>query len=452
MRVRLILSFTAVALVSVLTFSFVLRQGTIREVRAFMLQGSLEAGEELVADLEAYYRQQQTWDEVGAVMPQFGHGRGGGQGEQGQRLLLTSTNGVVIYATTAAETGTQVSQQVLESAIPLVVDDQTVGFLVPQTGQSTQEQVLLARLNQAALTAAVIGGSLALLLGLVLAYNLLRPVRELTAAAHDLAGGNLAKRVPVRGNDEVATLGQAFNSMAASLQQAEQNRRVLTADIAHELRTPLAIQKGYLEALEDGIYPLDIANIVPLQEQNEILNRLVDDLRTLALAESGQLTLELATTELTELTRRAASQFELLAQRKSIQVKLNLPGQPLKADVDPGRIEQILGNLLSNALRHTPEDGIIQITAARQARQALISVEDSGPGIPPGALEHVFERFYRADRSRSREEGGTGLGLTIAYQLALANGGSLTAGNRPEGGAILTLSLPLKDLTHPDYS
>jgi signal transduction histidine kinase len=274
--------------------------------------------------------------------------------------------------------------------------------------------------------------------------------------------------VRASGNDELAELGRSFNSMADSLQQAEDSRRALTADIAHELRTPLAVQRANLEALQDGVYPLTPENLTPVLEQNLLLTRLVDDLRTLALADAGQLTLERTPTDVTALVQRVVERFQSQASARRIDLGFD-PGQerkrtmgdiniaatpPLSLDIDPQRIEQILSNLLSNSLRYTPDGGriTVHIAPVQASRDLLtvtgapggvqISVHDSGPGIPPEALPHVFERFYRVDRSRSRSEGGSGLGLAIARQLAEAHGGSLIAGNHPQGGAVFSLSLP----------
>jgi two-component system sensor histidine kinase BaeS len=286
---------------------------------------------------------------------------------------------------------------------------------------------------------------------------LMRPVRELTLAARRLGERDLSQRVRVSGKDELAELALTFNRMADSLQQAQENRRALTADIAHELRTPLAVQRANLEALQDGVYPLTPENLAPVLEQNLLLTRLVDDLRTLALADAGQLTLERTPTDLVALVERMVERFQPQAAPRSIALRLDAPSAtsteyPLLT-VDPQRVEQILSNLLSNALRYTPDGGQIAIgfvltgglsgvrTSGSSKSSVQISVRDSGPGIPPEALPHVFERFYRVDRSRSRAEGGSGLGLAIARQLAEAHGGTLTAANHPQGGAVFTLSL-----------
>jgi len=272
-------------------------------------------------------------------------------------------------------------------------------------------------------------------------------VRELTQAAETLAKGDLSQRVPVRGQDELSRLAMTFNHMADSLQQAEEMRRAMTADIAHELRNPLAVQRANLEALQDGVYPLTPEHLQPVLEQNLLLSRLVDDLRTLALAESGQLQLELTPTNLPELVQRVVERIEPQAAAHQVSVLLTNHEDSQRVlpmlNFDPMRVEQILNNLLSNALRYTPPGGQITLQLSRDEHQASLTIHDSGPGIPEEALPHIFERFYRVDRSRSRSEGGSGLGLAIARELAEAQHGTLTASNHPQGGAVFTLSLPL---------
>ncbi len=218
----------------------------------------------------------------------------------------------------------------------------------------------------------------------------------------------------------------------------------MTADIAHELRTPLAIQRAILEAIQDGVYPLDNEQIQHVYEQNQSLTRLVDDLRTLALADAGELKLEKVETDIHGLVERAFARFQPQAAQKNIQLKLE-PGieqQVRRIEIDPFRIEQIMNNLISNALRYSPSGSTVTGTIDGQGNDVTISIRDQGEGIPRDEIDHIFERFYRADHSRSREEGGTGLGLAIARQLARAHNGDLTVRNHPEGGAEFILQLP----------
>jgi signal transduction histidine kinase len=360
-----------------------------------------------------------------------------------QRLRLFDQEGELLLDTAGADSGGRASSEALEQAIPLEVENQVVGYLLTDRRLQftpAHEQTLLTRLNRSALAAAIIAGVVALVLALLLAYRLLHPVQDLTQAATHMAKGDLSQRVPVRGDDQLATLGRTFNTMADSLEQAEHRRKALTADIAHELRTPLAVQRAHLEALQDGIYDLTPENLAAIQEQNQVLTRLVEDLRTLALADAGELALERTPTDLAALLERVVARFSPQAGEGDVNLNLVLEESNLTRSLDPQRIEQILNNLLSNAIRYTPEGGTIYIRLFTEGDDVLITVRDTGPGIPEDAFPHLFNRFYKVDKSRRRHS-GTGLGLSIARNLAQAHGGDLAASNHPRGGAVFTLRL-----------
>lgn len=455
LRLKLFLAFGTMVLLTIATVVLVARQSSVQELRAFMIRGGMAGSQELIEKLEAYYTANGSWDGAGDLLRLPGQGQGQQHGNamsamMRQRLILAQRNGVVLYDTAEEMVGKQLSASQRRQAIALRSRGKTVGLLLPIGGMGAglnEETNLVSRLNRAAWLTGLIAGSLALILAAILAYHLLRPVGEITQAAEKLAKGDLTQRVPERGQDELARLAGTFNYMADSLQQAQDARRALTADISHELRNPLAVQRANLEALQDGLYPLTPENLQPVLDQNLLLTRLVEDLRTLALAESGQLRLELTPTDLPGLAQRVVEHFEpqAAAQQSEVRFVNDLPPEnPLPLmELDPMRIEQILNNLLSNALRYIRSDGLITLKIARQAQAAEITVQDNGTGIPPEALPHIFERFYRADRSRSRSEGGSGLGLAIARELAEAQHGSLTAKNHPQGGAVFTLSFPL---------
>jgi two-component system OmpR family sensor kinase/two-component system sensor histidine kinase BaeS len=458
MRLRLILSFVLIVLVTIGTIVFVAGRSTASEVRAFMFHGGMIGIDELAAALEDYYQAHGSWQgaDQAALLPGRGPAWRGGllQRQPGmmmgammdQRLRLADREGQVLVDTSDSDPEGRLTQAELARAIPLYSGTRLIGYLLPEGGANftqTDEINLLRRLNRAALGAALVAGSFSLLLALVLGYQLARPVNELARAAGRLAKGDLSQRVAAQGNDELANLGRSFNRMAASLEQAERSRRALTADIAHELRNPLAVQRANLEALQDGLYPATPENLAPILEQNLLLTRLVDDLHTLALADAGQLRLEKQPVDLSGLLRRVAARFAPQAEAGHFAIELQAERPCPPVLVDAGRIEQVLGNLLSNAIRYTPPQGRITLSLECSPGAARIVVQDSGPGIPAEALEHIFDRFYRADRSRSRAEGGSGLGLAIARQLVQAHGGGLVAANHPQGGAVFTVELPL---------
>jgi signal transduction histidine kinase len=368
-----------------------------------------------------------------------------------QNLVLADQNGDILYSSTPIDDVASLSALQLQNALPIQQDGKNVGYILIEGSSSyssNDEAFLLNRINQAALIAGVIAIAISLLVALFLAYRLLLPVRDLTNGSEQLAAGDLSYRVPIRGNDELAALGKTFNLMADSLQNAEENRQVMTADIAHELRNPLAVQRATLEALQDGIYEPTPDRLGLILEQNQMLTRLVNDLSTLALADAGRLELDKVPTDIYDLLQRVEGKFSVQAAEhgQGITISNDIQGTTsLVINIDPIRVEQIINNLISNALRYSPENGQIQLRLSTIKAQVIIDVIDQGPGIPDDALPHIFERFYRADKSRSRLEGGTGLGLAIARQLAEAHGGSLNAVNLPAGGSKLTLSLPILD-------
>jgi two-component system OmpR family sensor kinase/two-component system sensor histidine kinase BaeS len=268
------------------------------------------------------------------------------------------------------------------------------------------------------------------------------PVTALARAAHQLGSGELRVRVPVRGSHELRQLAAAFNKMAAALQQAETARNNLMADVSHELRTPLTVLEGNLRAALDHVQTLDEVEIANLYTQTRHLIRLVNELRELSLAETGQLALDKTPTDMCLLARETVQALEPLVAEKNVQLQVELPSLP-PALVDPLRIRQVLFNLLSNALRHTPSGGVIRVSGEHNSKGVMLNVEDSGEGLTSEQLTSVFNRFYRADKSRSRETGGTGLGLAIVKAILEAHGGTITAYSAgKDQGSCFTIALP----------
>ncbi len=265
------------------------------------------------------------------------------------------------------------------------------------------------------------------------------PVGDLMEAAGRVEAGDYAARVPERGPGEVRALVRAFNAMAARLQSDEEQRRNLLADVTHELRTPLTVIQGNLEGLLDGVYPADEAHLAPILDETRVMSRLIDDLRTLSLAESGALKLHKEPTDLGVLIGEAAASFRAQADTAGVALGVDAaPDLPL-IEIDPERIREVLANLLSNALRHTPRGGQIQISAeTTTGNRITVSVGDTGAGIPPDALPRIFDRFYKSDDSR-----GSGLGLAIAKNLVAAHGGEIAAESEPGRSTTIRFFLPL---------
>lgn len=290
-----------------------------------------------------------------------------------------------------------------------------------------------------------------MLIGLAASYALARsitvPLRKLYAAVREVERGKYEQQVEVNSNDEVELLAKAFNHMAKALETNNRQRKQLLADIAHELRTPLAVIQGNLEGMLDGVIERDNEQISSLYEETVHLNRLIKDLRDLSLAEAGQLSLEKAPTDVNQLVSRAVNMIKPLAEEKAIDVDCALQELPV-IEVDASRMSQVVYNLLTNAVRHTPESGNINVKTWANAQDEFatihISVCDNGPGIASEDLPHIFDHFYRADKSRTRASGGSGIGLAIVKQLVETHGGTVHVESEFGFGSCFYVKLPVK--------
>ena len=289
----------------------------------------------------------------------------------------------------------------------------------------------------------IVGGTVGLVMGVFLARSLVRPLDKLADAARSFGSRNLSQRVQVSGSEEIVAVADAFNEMAERLEEAETLRRNLLADVAHELRTPMTVIQGNLRAILDDVYPLEKEEVARLYEQTRLLTRLIDDLRELAQAEASQLSLNLTPVDVAALVKETAAAFKPIAQSQNVELTVELLGYLPTIQADGVRLRQSLHNLMDNALRHTPENGRILLQVEQVDNAVQVRVQDSGSGMTPEQLSHVFDRFYRADPSRSRESGGSGLGLAIVRAIARAHGGEVTA--VPPGtnqGSTFILTLP----------
>lgn len=345
-----------------------------------------------------------------------------------------------------------------EKTAILTDDGATIGYLVMREpsddfddffdGPPPAVGLVQRNLTNSLIVVGVIAGLGGIVLMSLLANRMLRPLSRLHQAAGHFGRGELDTRVPVGGPSELRGLAVAFNTMAADLERSAADRRNMTADVAHELRTPLSNIQGYLEAIRDGVLPADDATIAVLHQQSTHLSQLVDDLALLARAEAGALTLDLQNIPLTPILREAAAAFQPRAAATGVNLTLEIAPELGNALADATRLSQILANLIDNAITHTPANGTITITgqpspAGLPAQDAIaIAVADTGAGMAADELDRVFDRFYRTDPSRARATGGSGLGLTIARQLAVAQGGALTAASEPGMGSTFTCLIP----------
>ena len=291
--------------------------------------------------------------------------------------------------------------------------------------------------------AGIVAGLAGILLVILMSRRMLASIGSLTAAARELGGGNLSSRAAVSGNDEVAELGHAFNSMADALEDSERQRRNMVADVAHELRTPLTNIQGHIEAVQDGLLEPDASTMETMHRQAVYLNRLVDDLRLLASTESRDFALSREQESVAEIVSQVSESFRPRAEAAAVELSVFAPDDLPNVDLDRLRIEQVLANLLDNAIAHTPPGGRITVSADHRQDTVRVTVADTGPGIPADAQPHVFDRLYRADPSRDRATGGSGLGLTIARQLVEAHGGAIWVESEEGSGSRFGFDLPV---------
>lgn len=368
-------------------------------------------------------------------------------------LCLADGSGRVIYdASGRCSVGSVLNERRRLAGLRVLVDGRVVGFVVPEFAGPRAlpgpAQDFLRAVNRALLQAGLLAAGLGVILGIVIARSMSGPLSRLAAAARSISRGELHQRVSVEGAHEVAELARAFNEMAAELERAEQLRQNMVADVAHELRTPLSVIRGNLRAILDDVYPLDKAEVAAVYDETLMLARLVDDLRDLANAEAGQIRLERVPIDVAATIEAAVGAFVERANQDGVELVIDAEADLPPACGDAARVIQIIRNLVDNALRHTPAGGRVLITAQREPRDAhfvRICVRDTGSGIAPEQLAHVFDRFWRADTSRCRERGGSGLGLAVAKQLVELQGGRIWAESTEGLGSCFSFSLPVAE-------
>jgi histidine kinase len=298
--------------------------------------------------------------------------------------------------------------------------------------------------NEILLVAAGIATVTAVLVSGFVTRRIVSPVQQMKEASRRIADGRYDERVQVIGEDELADLAQSFNQMAHTLAQTEERRRRLIGDVAHELRTPLSSIKSVMEGLQDGVLPAEAATFLNVQHEVGRLQRLVHDLEELSRAEAGQIPLELEDANPVAFIQAAVERLRLQFEDKGVALRLELVDDVPLVQVDAARMTQVLLNLLGNALQYTPSGGLVAVSAWANSNKVIIAVQDSGIGISAEHLRHIFERFYRVDKSRSRAGGGSGIGLTISKHLVEMHDGHLTVTSLgPNQGSTFTISLPI---------
>ena len=444
---KLILAFLSIGIASVAVIFATARWRTRTEFIDFL---SDQSKSNIAVTLESYHQQNGSWDGVEFVFiqntdrPPQGMGPGPHMTMM-QPFALTDKDGNVIVENGKFRRGQQVPQDELEHGDLITENGEVIGVLLPirQPFQGNQRELeFIERTNVTLLYGALIGAILALLLGIFLSRTITRPIRELTQATHAVSEGDLTQQVTIQSKDEIGELGKAFNKMSAELSRLVEARKQMTADIAHELRTPLSLIIGHAEAVHDGVLPPTQENFEIIREEASRLDHLVEDLRTLSLADAGELSINPQSVEPGRLLQDVASRFQVEAKKKNIKLELDVASGLPTLELDPGRITQVLTNIVDNALRHTPGNGIIRLSAIKIGEHVELSIHDCGPGLSTADLEHIFERFYRADASRRREDGGSGLGLAIAKSIVQLHNGQLSAESETGKGLKVIISLP----------
>ena len=353
-----------------------------------------------------------------------------------QRLALLDTQKRIVIGNPDLSEGATVR--------PVLVDDRVVGWIARAPLRRISTAADLAFEQEQQRSAWIIAGfalALAALVAMVLARAFLQPLKRVAAATNRLAAGDYATRVQVGSRDELGRLGEDFNRLAEALARNEELRRRFMADVSHELRTPIAVLRAGLEAIEDGVRPLTRESVAALQGEVAALGKLVEDLYQLALADVGALSYRKERTDVAEVLEQAVEPFAGRLAERQLSLEKKLEGD-LKVTADAGRLAQAFRNLLENSARYTDPGGKVRVTARRNGTGVKIDFEDSSPGVPAEALPRLFERFYRVEGSRSRANGGAGLGLAIARSVVEAHGGEIGARASVLGGLAVSISLP----------
>jgi len=442
---KMVLAFLGIAIVSIVLIVLLARWNTGTEFSRFVMD---RRGSDLVQSLADYYSTHGSWEgvdekivtETAPQMPEGGPPRDA-------FFTLANENGRVISPGQGYHFGQQVPQFELDQGIPIEVDGEIVGILVRGRipfDRNPREDEFIQRTNLMLVYSAMGVSVVALLLGIFLSRTITRPIHELTEATHAVADGELGRQVSVRSKDEMGELATSFNKMSADLARSTEARKQMTADIAHELRTPLSLILGHAEAVHDGVLPPTNENFEIIREEALRLEHLVNDLRTLSLADAGELSIIPQEVSPQKLFNDLQATYQHIASKKNVKITIETPSELPMLTIDPGRMTQVLTNILDNALQHTPESGKITLSAKNVQDGVELSIRDSGPGIEGDDVNRIFERFYRTDTARHRQDGGSGLGLAIARSIVEMHKGNIWAESKPGQGLKIVIRFPTR--------
>lgn len=439
---RLSLAFAVIIVVTVGTIYLFVSQRIAVEMENYEQISAQYRSDQILSRLYIHYwTQGRSWEGVQSIVEAT-------SSASGTHIILIGVNETVIADSQGELLGEYYNPDSSDSTFEMFSLEEFLGTVYISPDPEAEPYVApFRRLSMSINRFLLLGGSLAIVIALLLTFVLSRrmsaPIGVLAKAARQLGRGDLSQRVEFQGKGEVKELAQAFNSMAADLEHAEQLRRNLVADIAHELRTPLSNIQGYLEAIRDRVIKPNTVTIRSLNEETALLSRLVDELQELSLAEAGELKLVYQAEDITKLLQQTVTRWQPQVAAREISLSLDLPDNLPLVDIDWQRVSQVLHNLLENAVAHTHKGGIINVAATIQGDWVEVCVSDTGEGIPAEDLPNIFERLYRVDKSRARVTGGSGLGLTIAKRLVEAHGGEIVVQSELGKGSCFSFTLPI---------
>jgi signal transduction histidine kinase len=442
---KLTLAFLLIGLTGSLLVALIVRTRTQQAFDQFIFDRDQLS---LVNTLLLYYQRNGSWQgldtsirEAAGPHDNFSYDRASDR--DWTQFSLADLDRTILYSYQSSRIGTSLTNREMDQVVQLVLNDQKIGLLYfPQLTRvrtpNSPEDIFLRTVNRAALASSIVAVVLALILGSLLAFTLTRPLRELKEAALQIARGKFGLQVKVRSQDELGELSHTFNTMSLDLQRATQARQQMTADIAHDLRSPLSVLTGYTEALSEGKLEGSPEVFGILHQETLQLGRLVDDLRTLSLADAGELPLVLQKISPKIILERLVARHMVTAHQKAVLLQVDARDDLPLILVDVERIAQVLDNLILNAFRYTPPAGQVTLKAGENASGVFIQVIDTGTGIDPQDLPHIFDRFYRGDKAR-QQGSESGLGLAIARSIVEAHQGTLTVESTPGQGATFTI-------------
>ena len=462
LKTKLTFAFVLVALITGAVLALVFNRFNQRQFNQFVIDNQRA---ELISALSNHYKEHQSWDGAQIYFSSMARGKGQGLGQvqniapgsqgkgrrQGQadsihhqnsqseentlisrRLFgLATPDGTVLIASfDSPNPGEVLDAETLAESTPILVEEKTIGYLLSPNqlpGYSEVENRFVRSSNLAMLIALAGAIILASIIAIIIARSITKPIETLSKASQRIANRELDTKVPELGKDEIGMLAKHFNEMSDRLEESDRLRKQMTADIAHDLRTPLTVINGYVESMRDGDLPVTTERLELIADETTRLSKLIDDLRLLSVADAGELNLQKQLTNPNDLLEHCYQLFENQAARKSISLKLEPLTTTQKVLIDEDRMIQAISNLLNNAIDYSPEGSQIILRLREERADMLLEVVDSGPGIDPANLPYIFERFHRADRSRQESASHSGLGLSIAKAIVTAHKGEITA-------------------------